>query len=75
MVQRSLITFLDPPPATIGLIWQILYPIILISFGFVFMQAIRQNVPWRVAFPFGINLVSNLVFTPIESIMVERAGK
>jgi len=26
-----------PAPATIGLIWQILYPIILISFGFVFV--------------------------------------
>ena len=55
-----------PAPATIGLIWQILYPIILISFGFVFMQAIRHNVPWRVALPFAINLVSNLIFTPIQ---------
>ena len=26
-----------PAPATIGLIWQILYPIILISFGFGFV--------------------------------------
>lgn len=32
-----------PPPATIGLIWQILYPIILVSFGFVFGQAIRKK--------------------------------
>jgi len=24
-----------PAPATIGMIWQILYPIILVSFGFV----------------------------------------
>ncbi len=28
-----------PSPSTIGLIWQILYPIILFSFGFVFVQA------------------------------------
>ena len=27
-----------PAPATIGLIWQILYPVIVISFGFVFVQ-------------------------------------
>ncbi|MGE0608315.1 MAG: tryptophan-rich sensory protein, partial [Pirellulales bacterium] len=36
-----------PAPATIGLIWQILYPIILVSFGFVFVQAIRRKVPWK----------------------------
>ncbi len=55
-----------PEPATIGLIWQILYPIILVSFGFVFVQAIRKKVPWKVALPFGINLVANLIFTPIQ---------
>ena len=55
-----------PEPAAIGLIWQILYPIILVSFGFVFVQAIRKKVPWKVALPFGINLVANLIFTPIQ---------
>lgn len=55
-----------PAPGTIGLIWQILYPIILISFGFVFVHAVRGKVPWRVALPFAINLVANLVFTPIQ---------
>ena len=42
------------------------YPIILISFGFVFVQAIRKKLPWQVALPFAINLVSNLIFTPIQ---------
>lgn len=55
-----------PPPATIGFIWQILYPIIFISFGFVFLQAIRKKIPWSVALPFAINLVANLIFTPIQ---------
>ena len=55
-----------PAPATIGTIWQILYPIILVSFGFVFVQALRKKLPWRVALPFAINLVSNLIFTPIQ---------
>ncbi len=55
-----------PAPATIGLIWQILYPIILISFGFILVQAIRKNVPWIVAIPFTINLVANMLFTPIQ---------
>ena len=55
-----------PAPATIGMIWQILYPVILVSFGFVFVQAFRKKLPWLVALPFAINLVSNLVFTPIQ---------
>ncbi len=55
-----------PEPATIGLIWQILYPIILISFGFVFVQSFRGKVSRMVALPFAINLVANLIFTPIQ---------
>ncbi|MBX3421841.1 MAG: tryptophan-rich sensory protein [Pirellulaceae bacterium] len=55
-----------PEPSTIGTIWQILYPIILVTFGFVFVQSIRQKLPWFVAVPFGINLIANLIFTPIQ---------
>jgi len=55
-----------PGPATIGLIWQILYPIMLVSFGFVFVQAFRGKLPRIVALPFAINLVANLIFTPIQ---------
>ncbi len=55
-----------PPPGTIGMIWQILYPIILITFGYVFVQAFRGKVSWMVALPFAINLVANLIFTPIQ---------
>ena len=36
------------------------------SFGFVFVQTFRGKLPWRVALPFAINLVSNLIFTPIQ---------
>ncbi len=56
-----------PAPSTISLIWMILYPIILVSFGFVFVQAFRGKVPWRVAVPFAVNLVANLLFMPIFS--------
>lgn len=58
--------FWTPAPATIGLIWQILYPIIVVSFGFVSVQAIRRKVPWKVALRFAINLMTNLIFTPIQ---------
>lgn len=54
-----------PAPATIGLIWNILYPIIAVSFGYVFVQAFRGNMPARTAIPFAINLAANLAFTPI----------
>jgi len=55
-----------PEPATIGLVWQVLYPIILVTFAFVFVQAVRRKVPWKAALPFALNLVANLAFTPIQ---------
>ena len=54
-----------PAPSTISLIWMILYPIILVSFGFVFIQALRRKVGWKVAVPFAVNLVTHLLFMPI----------
>ncbi len=56
-----------PSPATIGLIWTILYPIIAVTFGFVFVQMFRGKIPRMVAVPFAINLVANLLFMPIFS--------
>ena len=55
-----------PEPSTIGLMWQIIYPIIIVTFGFVFLQVARGGVPRSVALPFAINLISNLIFTPIQ---------
>ena len=55
-----------PAPRTIGLIWQVLYPVIIVTFGFVFVQAGRGKIPWLAALPFAINLVANLIFTPIQ---------
>ncbi|MFO0958599.1 MAG: TspO/MBR family protein [Isosphaeraceae bacterium] len=56
-----------PSPGTIGLIWSILYPIILASFGFVFVQVARGKLPWKTAIPFAINLLANILFMPIFS--------
>ncbi|XZE18148.1 TspO/MBR family protein [Pirellulaceae bacterium SH449] len=55
-----------PQPSTIGLIWQILYPVILLTFVYVIVQAIRGKLSWMVALPFILNLVANLIFTPIQ---------
>ena len=54
-----------PSPATIGLIWRVLYPIIVVTFGFVFWRTFRRRLPWPVALPFAVNLVANLAFTPL----------
>ena len=51
-----------PAPRTIGLIWQILYPVIIATFGYVFVQAARGRLPQLVALPFVINLVANPIF-------------
>lgn len=55
-----------PSPATIGMVWRILYPILFFSLVFVVIQAAYRRLPWRVLLPFGINLVANLLFTPIQ---------
>lgn len=55
-----------PSGATIGFIWQCLYPVILVCFGFVIYEAIRGKVSWMVAMPFVINLIANVIFTPIQ---------
>ena len=56
-----------PAPSTISLIWMILYPIIVVSFGFVFVRAFQRKVSRTVAVPFAINLVVNLLFMPLFS--------
>lgn len=54
-----------PTGATISMIWQILYAIILVSFGVVFIQKLRGRLSWFTTAPFIINLLANILFTPI----------
>lgn len=54
-----------PAPPTISLIWTLLYPVILASFGFVFVKALQRKLPRRVALPFAVNIVANLLFMPL----------
>ena len=55
-----------PDGGTIGLIWTLLYPVIAVTFGYVFVQAARRKIPRSVAVPFAVNLVANVIFTPIQ---------
>ena len=58
--------FFAPPPWAFGVAWSILYPIIFLSFGYVFLQALKGKLPRKVALPFAVNLVANLAFSPIQ---------
>ena len=55
-----------PPPSTIGLIWSLLYPVIFYVNGFVYYKIVRKELPWQIAVPFALNLLLNLIFTPIQ---------
>lgn len=54
-----------PSPVAIGAIWTILYPIIFVSYGFVFYKTLTGAIGWLVLAVFSVNLISNLIFTYI----------
>ena len=55
-----------PPSWIFGPVWSVLYVLMALSFGYVFLQVLRKRWPAGVALPFGINLIANLLFTPIQ---------
>lgn len=56
----------SPPESLFGQVWSVLYLIIFISFGIVFYKAASKDIPWLVALPFGLNLLFNFAFTPLQ---------
>jgi tryptophan-rich sensory protein len=55
-----------PAPATIGTIWTVIYPIILVTFGIAIVQVFTGRIPRWVLVPIAINIVANVAFTPIQ---------
>jgi benzodiazapine receptor len=55
-----------PPSWVFGPVWSILYLVIAISFGYVFLKVWRRQWPILVAVPFALNLIFNALFTPIQ---------
>jgi translocator protein len=58
--------FFAPPAWVFGPVWAVLYAIIAASFGYVLVQAIKKKWSWAVFLPFGLNLLFNLAFSPIQ---------
>jgi len=54
---------LAPPSYLFGIVWPVLYFLIIISYGFVFIKVVQGNVPPILVLPFVINLLANGFFT------------
>ena len=55
-----------PPAWLFGPVWSVLYALIAISFGYVFLKVFQGEIPKLVALPFVINLIANFSFTPVQ---------
>lgn len=56
----------SPPAWLFGPAWTVLYILIVISFGKVFLLAWQKQIGLLVALPFVLNIIFNLIFTPIQ---------
>ncbi len=55
-----------PGANVFGPVWTVLYVLIAISFGIVFMLAYKKEIPFKVILPFIANLFFNFIFTFIQ---------
>lgn len=56
----------SPPAWLFGPVWTVLYGIIVASYGYVGYLFFTKKVPFMVVLPFILNLIFNVIFTPIQ---------
>ncbi|MBN2846977.1 MAG: tryptophan-rich sensory protein [Coriobacteriia bacterium] len=55
-----------PPAPVFGIVWSILYPIIIVAYGYVIYRVVRGEFPASLLVPVLINIAANIAFTPIQ---------
>lgn len=55
-----------PPAWIFGPVWTVLYILIAVSFGKVFLMFLKKQISWLVALPFLLNLIFNFSFTYLQ---------
>ena len=55
-----------PPAPVFGIVWSILYPNIIIAYGYVVYRVVRGEFPMTLLAPILINAAPNVAFTPIQ---------
>lgn len=55
-----------PPAWLFGPVWTVLYLIIVLTFGYVTLSYFKGKISFIVFLPFILNVVFNLIFTPIQ---------
>jgi tryptophan-rich sensory protein len=58
--------FFAPPSWVFGPVWTVLYAIIIASYGYVVYLFIMKKIPFMVLLPFILNIIFNLIFSPIQ---------
>ena len=55
-----------PSSTVFGPVWSFLYVLIAVSFGVVGAKLFKGDIPFMVALPFILNIIFNVLFTPIQ---------
>ena len=55
-----------PPSFLFGPVWTVLYIIIFVSYGYVLNLYFTKRIPFIVLLPFILNILFNLIFSPIQ---------
>lgn len=55
-----------PPSWLFGPVWSVLYAVIAASYGYVAYLLIQKRISFWVVVPFGLNVVFNALFTPLQ---------